>query len=233
MKGEEAELKESRNQLTDSRNKDLKACCDKQKNFDKVKKLISGKFSSDPVVSGIMDGIFQFCYGVDAKYDPSSRLMATIDDFNTGVRGATCTLDKDFVKSLMNTKIKGGDNSETQGEYYKHLIADTDKDLILIIPFYKLLSRMCHLQILLLKFAKNQKNQQLNAKKIEDYEVEIETHQAVIDALSFHQDLHDEAKHLNDVEIKSIQQKQDRLDAKIAEIQEKQRDFDQKFYNEL
>lgn len=111
MKGEEVALKEAKTQLTDSRNKDLKACCDKKKNFDKVKKLVSGKFQNDPVVQGIMDNIFKFCYGPDARYDPGQRIMASIDDFNTGVRGATCSLNKDFVKDLMDKKIKGGDDS--------------------------------------------------------------------------------------------------------------------------
>jgi len=165
-----------------------------------------------------MDAIFQLCYGPDAKYDANSRLMATIDDFNTGVRGAVCTLDKNFVQALMDNKIKGGDNSETQGEYYKHLIADTDKDLVLIIPFYKLLSRMCHLQMHMFKFNKNQKKQAENAKNIESLQVAIETHEAVIDALNSHEDLKEEADHMVDVEIKSLKKKQERLQAKLGEI---------------
>lgn len=113
MKGEEINLKEAKNQLTDSRNKDLKSCCDKKKNFDKVKNLVDGKFANNQVVRGIMDGIFRFCFGANSSYSSKARIMQSIDDFNTGVRGATCSLDKDFVKNLMESKIKGGEDSET------------------------------------------------------------------------------------------------------------------------
>lgn len=183
MKGEEANLKEAKNQLTDSRNKDLKSCCDKKKNFDKVKKLVDGKFANNEVVKGIMNGIFQFCFGPDSSYSSKHRLMQSIDDFNTGVRGATCILNKDFVKNLMESKIKGGENSETQGVYYKELIKDQDKDMIYIIPFFKLLSRMCHLQMHMFKFTKNEKKQAENLRKIEDHRVQIEDAEAVIEAL--------------------------------------------------
>lgn len=207
MKGEEVNLKEAKNQLTDSRNKDLKSCCDKKKNFDKVKKLVDGKFANNQNVKGIMDGIFQFCFGPDANYSSKARIMQTIDDFNTGVRGATCNLNKDFVKNLMEGKIKGGEEAESQGEYYKELIKDQDKDMIFIIPFFKLLSRMCHLQMHMFKFYKNERKQAVNVKKIEDLRVKIETAEAVIEALQVTKQMADEAHAMNDFEIKAIHTK--------------------------
>ena len=166
MKGEEVTLKDTKNQLTDSRNKDLKACCDKQKTFDKVKKLITGKFAQNHDVQGIMDGIFQLCNGPDARYDANARLMASIDDFNTGIRGATCSLNKDAVKAIM-AKLKYSENVSESGAYYRALVDERgDKDLIFIFPFYKLLSRMCHLQMHLFKFNRNQEKQVINDKEI-------------------------------------------------------------------
>lgn len=154
-----------------------------------------------------MDGIFQFCFGVDQSYNGKHRFMQGIDDFNTGVRGATCTLNKDHVKNLMESKIKGGEDSETQGEYYKELIKDSDKDMIMIIPFFKLLSRMCHLQMHMFKFYKNEKKQAENTKKIEDLKVQIETKEAVMSTISVSKQMADEAQAMKDNEIATIHSK--------------------------
>jgi len=232
-KADESVLKETRAVLTDSRNKDLKACCDKQKTFDKVKSLINNRFSSNADVQGIMNSIFMLCYGPTAKYDGNARIMATIDDFNTGIRGATCSLDKDAVKAIME-KIRYSEEVNKSGRYYQALIADSgDKDLIFIVPFYKLLSRMCHLQMHMFKFNRNQQKQQENDKQIKHYEVQIETCQAVIDALSFHHDLQEESEHLAKTEVESIKKKQERLNTRVSEIQNTKYYFDQKFFNDL
>lgn len=83
-------MKEARNQLTDSRNKELKSCCNNKKQFDQAKKLLATKLSKDETAHGVMNDLFRFCYGNEVKYNPKHRIMDTIDDFNTGIRAAEC-----------------------------------------------------------------------------------------------------------------------------------------------
>uniref|UniRef100_A0A7S3SVG3 Uncharacterized protein n=1 Tax=Strombidinopsis acuminata TaxID=141414 RepID=A0A7S3SVG3_9SPIT len=179
-----------------------------------------------------MDSIFKLCNGPDSKYDSNARIMQTIDDFNTGIRGATCSLDKDAVKAIME-KIRYSQNEKECGEYYTVLINESDKDLIFIVPFYKLLSRMSHLQMHLFKFNRNLEKQLANEKEIRKHEVQIETCNAVIDALSFSDDLNAEYEKLDQDELQSIKKKQERLTARAAEIKALQHDFEQKFYSGL
>lgn len=89
--------------------------------------------------------------------------------------------------------------------------------MIFIIPFFKLLSRMAHLQMHMFKFYKNEKKQAENLKKIEDHRVQIETAEAVIKALQVGKIMAEEAQAMNDFEIKVIHTKVERLEKKISE----------------
>ena len=123
-------------------------------------------------------------HGPDSSYDPEARLMRSLDDFNTGVRSASAnTLDKDTVSQLMD-KVRGGENS--RAEWYNSLIADeTDKDSAVFIPFFKLLSRQCHLAMHMYKFDKCRKKLNENSKKVAEHQTEIARQQAIVETLQF------------------------------------------------
>lgn len=72
-----------------------------------------------------MNDLFRFCYGNDARYDPKHKIMASIDDFNTGIRAAECQLTKSEINEIAE-RIKGGDNRETQGVYTRDLLMEVN-----------------------------------------------------------------------------------------------------------
>lgn len=88
---------------------------------------------------------------------------------------------------------------------------------------------MCHLQMHSFKFDKNQNKQTINAKKIEAHQVEIETFEAVKEALAFNTVLAEEVEIMKELEIKSIEQKQARLTDSLRNLKIKERFHEDKF----
>lgn len=155
--------------MTESKTKEIKAV--DKKNLEKITRAA---MRNDNVAYFLLDTIAQFIKGSpDASYASSREFFETPDAFLVAARKVDAlALDKYHIENIM--KRITGESSQGNGDIYA-AITNSDKvnEYIDFFPYFRALSKMCHLSITMKKQVNLKKKVQQNLEKAEKLEAEL------------------------------------------------------------
>lgn len=138
----------------------------------------------------LLDSLTKFFTGnPDSTYISDGQdFFKTVDDFDTAIRKLDhLSLEKKVIEQMMQ-KITGESGKPEEGEIYQKISDERQIDkYINFYPFFRLLSKVCHLAFTKRKEAAHAKKQKKNEGSIEKIDVEIETLGTIQEQFAFFQ----------------------------------------------
>lgn len=160
------DLVEVKRQLFEAEAKEMKNI--NKKNLAAIKGYIQ-KNPSDKVVSFVLDSLTKFFVGLSsATYaQQGSTFFTSVEDLQQNIRKVDHgKLESDVIKAMM-TKMCGGDGSDG-GEIADELSAESNiSKYLAFFPYFKTLSKMCHLAMTVRKEMNQNKKISNNESKLE------------------------------------------------------------------
>lgn len=126
----------------------------------------------------LLNSLTQFFTGsADASFVKQGQdLFKTVDELDTNVRKIDhLSLEKKVIEQMMQ-KITGESGKPEEGEIYQKIADERQVDkYINFYPFFRVLSKVCHLAFTKRKEAAHAKKQRRNEEAMDKIDVEIQT----------------------------------------------------------
>lgn len=181
----------------------------------------------------MLNSLTQFITGnADATYvKHGQEFFKSVDELDTNLRRVDhLALEKKVIEQMMQ-KITGESGKPEEGEIYQKIADERQVDkYINFYPFFRVLSKVCHLAFTKRKEAAHAKKQRRNEEAMDKISVEIQTIETIQEQFRFFETLRAEAERIRSYEVQLFTQKLESIEAELASAEERLRNFDQDFW---
>lgn len=198
-----------------------------KKNFEKITKYAK-VHSTDIVVTFVLDSMTKFLTG-DSKatfIGQGAPFYTSAEDLQLSIRKADHgALEKEVIEVMMQ-RMCGGQNSDG-GDITQEMSAEKNVKIYLdFFPYFKTLSKMCHLAMTVKKELNTHKKITNNEATVKSYELQMKTAKHVADVLKCFEQIKEASDRIKFGEISILQEKEAKVNERHSQITSKLQSFD-------
>jgi len=166
----------------------------------------------------LLDSLTKFITGNgEAKFlDNGQAFFESVEILDGHIRKIEhLNLEKKVIEEMMQ-KITGESGKPESGEIFQLISNDREVSRYIdFYPFFRLLSKICHLAFTKRKEAAHIRKETKTLDEIKRREVDIETQTTILEQLQFHQTLQDEPNRIRTGEMQEFRNKQAAVNNKL------------------